>query len=81
MKLSDIRFFAYYLMRFFQAIVGRTPRRLFRVKVMVGVVFRASGPPMFRCLFCGISWPMLCCYWFRWANFHNGRHQCDLQIL
>ena len=36
---------------------------------------------MFRCLFCGISWPMLCCYWFRWANFHNGRHQRDLQIL
>jgi len=30
-------------------------------------VFRASGPPMFCCLFCGISWPMLCCYWFRWA--------------
>ena len=33
MKLSDIRFFAYYLMRFFQAIVGRTPRRLLRGKV------------------------------------------------
>jgi hypothetical protein len=48
---------------------------------MVGVVFRASGPPIFRCLFCGISWPMLCCYWFRWANLHNGRHQRELAIL
>jgi len=48
---------------------------------MVGVAFRASGPPIFRCLFCGISWPMLCCYWFRWVNLHNGRHQRGLHIL
>jgi len=48
---------------------------------MVGVVFRASGPPVFRCLFCGISRPMFCHWWFRWAVGHNAGHQGELQIL
>ena len=49
--------------------------------VTVGVVFRASGPPVFRCLFCGISRPMFCPWWFRWAVGHNAGHQGELQIL
>ncbi len=48
---------------------------------MVGVVFRASGPPIFRCLFCGISRLMFCPWWFRWAVGHNVGHQGELQIL
>jgi len=48
---------------------------------MVGVVFRASGPPVFRCLFCGISRPMFCPWWFRWAVGHNAGHQGELAIL
>ena len=48
---------------------------------MVGVVFRATGQPMFRCLFCGISRPMLCSWWFRWAVGHNVGHQGELETL
>ena len=48
---------------------------------MVGVVFCASGPPVFRCLFCGISWPMLCFWRFQWAQLHNAGHQRELKIL
>ena len=48
---------------------------------MVGVVFRASGPPVFRCLFCGISRPMFCSWWFRWAQLHNAGHQRELRSL
>ena len=48
---------------------------------MVCVVFRVSGPPVFRCLFCDISRPMFCLWWFRWAVGHNAGHQGDLQNL
>ncbi len=48
---------------------------------MVGVVFRASGPPVFRCLFCGIGRPMFCSWWFRWAQLHNAGHQGELRSL
>ena len=48
---------------------------------MVGVEFRAIGLPVFRCLFCGISRPMFCPWWFRWALLHNAGHQGELQIL
>ena len=48
---------------------------------MVGVVFRATGQPVFHCLFCGISRPMFCPWWFRWAVGHNVGHQGELQIL
>jgi hypothetical protein len=48
---------------------------------MVGVVFHATGQPVFHCLFCGISRPMFCHWWFRWAVGHNVGHQGELQIL
>ena len=48
---------------------------------MVGVVFHATGQPVFRCLFCGISRPMFCPWWFRWAVGHNAGHQGELQAL
>jgi len=48
---------------------------------MVGVAFRASGQPVFHCLFCGISRLMLCPWWFRWAVGHNAGHQGELTIL
>jgi len=48
---------------------------------MVGVVFHATGQPVFRCLFCGISRLMFCPWWFRWAVGHNAGHQGELAIL
>lgn len=48
---------------------------------MVGVVFHATGQPVFQCLFCGISRPMFCPWWFRWAVGHNAGHQGELAIL
>ena len=48
---------------------------------MVGVVFRASGPPVFRCLLCDLSRPMLCNWWYRWAVGRNAGHQGELRSL